>query len=333
MALPYSQDLSPSSAKVMRRIIYVLALVCCTTAVYTQQLPLHTQYLYNKLAYNPAYAGGESGWEATAMYRNQWIGLEGAPTVLSLSAHGQALGNNSALGLQIQNYSIGISSFTNLEGMYAYHFPWGEGHFSLGVSASMRNVVTDYTDDRLISDGPVGGDPSLVEQRLSQWRPNFGLGVYYETESYFIGVSAPRLIKQDLQFDEEMLVDTEETPHYFAMLGGMWDLSADAALLVQSAIRTTDNSPLDVDLSAIIRYKDLIDAGINYRFGGRDGSAGDSIDLLFSWRFVERARLGIAYDMSLGNLRQVQNGSLELLLQYRGLSQGTSEELVNPRTF
>jgi len=317
----------------MRRIIYLLLPLLCIGSLCAQQLPLHTQYLYNKLAYNPAYAGGENGWEATAMYRNQWIGLEGAPTVLSLSLHGQALGNNSALGLQVQNYGIGISNFTNLEGMYAYHFPWGDGHFSIGVSASMRNVVTDYTDDRLISDGPIGVDPSLLDQRLSQWRPNFGLGLYYETDQYFIGVSAPRLIRQDLQFDEEMLVDTEETPHYFAMLGGKWDLSSTAALLVQSAIRTTDNSPLDVDLSAIIRYKEVIDAGINYRFGGRDGSTGDSIDLLFSWRFVERARLGIAYDMSLGSLRQVQNGSLELLLQYRGLTTGSSEELVNPRTF
>lgn len=316
---------------------YILSLVLLgiwATALKAQQLPLHTQYLYNKLAYNPGYAGGEESIQATALYRNQWIGLEGAPTALNLSVHGRAMGANGSLGLQMHNYSVGISDFTSIEGIYAYRLRTGAGQLSIGASVSMRHMATDFGDERLVGTTSVSQDPSVNSSRLTQWKPNFGLGLYYEQDRFFVGLSSPRLIRQELGFVEDELLDSKETPHYFLMAGYAFVLSSDLELLAQSAMRTTENSPFDADLSAVLRWQSILDFGLNYRFGGRESGFGDSIDLLASWQFHTQFRLGIAYDMSIGRLRDAQDGSLELMLQYRGLStRENQEKLVNPRIF
>jgi len=319
------------------RILTILLVVCVciwAKALNAQQLPLHTQYIYNKLAYNPGYAGGENDVQATALYRNQWLGLEGAPIVLNLSIHARALGANGAVGLQLHNYAIGITDFTSIEGIYAYRLILGEGQLSLGASVSMRHTSTDFTDDRLIGSTPIGQDPSLTESRIAQWRPNFGLGLYYEQDAWYLGVSSPRLVRQDLGLAEDELLDEQETPHFFLMGGYAFTLSERVDLLTQAAMRTTENSPFDADFSAVARWNDVMDIGLNYRFGGLSGSAGESVDIIAAWQFHDNFKLGAAYDLGLGRLREVQDGSIELLLQYRrSLNRENQETLVNPRIF
>ncbi len=317
-----------------RNLLSILISCLCLWGVHAQQLPLYTQYMYNKLAYNPGYAGGEDALQVTAHYRNQWIGLEGAPKVFVVSAHGRALGPSSALGLQIQSHSIGISDFTMIQGVYAYNLEFENGaSLGIGASAMMRMLRTDYGDDRLQGSTSVGADPSISDGVITQWQPNFGLGLYYTQDRLYLSLSSPRLIKQDLQFEMEDLLDTREVAHYMAMAGYSFELSEQTQMLAQGALRITEDAPLDADLSGILRWREKIDLGLNYRFGGRDG-AGDSIDFIAGWQALDQLKIAVSYDMSFGQLRQVQDGSLEILLQYRSLSSPSGEEqLVNPRIF
>lgn len=299
-----------------------------------QQLPLHTQFLYNKLAYNPAYAGSNNSWQITGMYRNQWIGLEGAPKTINFSAHGNALGEKSSLGIQLRNFELGISNFTNVEGVYSYTIPLSDDtRFSIGLSASMRHIQTDYRDARINVTTPVEIDPSLILDQRNQWDPNFGIGLYLESDDFFIGLSSPRIVQQDLAFEREMLLDTEEAVHFYLMGGYAIELKEHLTLLAQSKLRYTSNAPFDADISGILRINNSIDFGLNYRLGGINNSFGESIDLLASILIDTKMRFGFSYDLALSDIREVSDGSVELLIQYNLLGEGQEQILVNPRIF
>ena len=318
----------------MKKILsYFIFCLFLSPTLIGQQQQLYTQFMYNKLAINPAYAGYQKGLAITGIYRNQWIGLLGAPKTQSFSLQAPLKSQKVGLGFNIIRHEIGISESLTLDGIYAYKVSLAKGTLQLGVQGSARNLKVDYTNPTLISIQNINIDNGVQGGVDTKSFFNVGAGMYYYTDQFFVGISAPRLIAADIDFDDNNLFIDRETQHYYGMAGFVLNVNKDVAFIPQLLIKYEKSAPLDIDLNASLRFFDKFTLGSTFRMGGSLPSIGESIDVLFSAKITDSMLLGFAYDFTLTDLRNYSDGSLEIVARY--LFNTTSEQgkFVNPRYF
>lgn len=316
----------------MIRILIVIVMLLMGQLAFGQQEQLYTQFMFNKLALNPAYAGNEKVTCMNLLYRDQWSGFNGAPTTQAFSLSAPLNDNKIGLGVNMVNTTIGVTQKLSLEGVYAYKFRIGEGMLSMGGSASFRRYTIDYSDDRLIAIQNIDIDPSITRERISKNLFNFGFGVYYNTGLYYIGASIPRLTQGNIDFDQNDVLSLESR-HLNLMGGAAFATSARFTLKPQLMIRLTENAPLDFDLNLSGTFDEKYTLGLTYRAGGNQGGIGESIDFIFALQASPQVLVGFAYDLTLSDIRSYQNGSIELILHYCFKKVYDQEEIINPRYF
>lgn len=316
----------------MIRILIVIVMLLMGQLAFGQQEQLYTQFMFNKLALNPAYAGNEKVTCMNLLYRDQWSGFNGAPTTQAFSLSAPLNDNKIGLGVNLVNTTIGVTQKLSLEGVYAYKFRIGEGMLSMGGSASFRRYTIDYSDDRLIAIQNIDIDPSITRERISKNLFNFGFGVYYNTGLYYIGASIPRLTQGNIDFDQNDVLSLESR-HLNLMGGAAFATSARFTLKPQLMIRLTENAPLDFDLNLSGTFDEKYTLGLTYRAGGNQGGIGESIDFIFALQASPQVLVGFAYDLTLSDIRSYQNGSIELILHYCFKKVYDQEEIINPRYF
>ncbi len=298
-----------------------------------QQEHQFTQWMYNKLAYNPAYAGSSFSPCISGLYRNQWIGLEGSPETQLLSFDMPLENDRVGIGANLYRNAVGITEVITLDGAYAYRIPLGRGFLGLGVQASIRYWSQDYSDSRLVSSLPIGPDGSIPTGEVNKYVPDFGAGFYYNTQNFYVGGSVNRIINNSIDLNDSDLEIGREAQHVFLMAGYKVRLNDNLDLLPQLLLKYADNSPFDVDLNANLLIKDKFTAGLSYRLGGSNpDSVGESLDLLFGAQFTDNVFAGISWDFTLSELKDFNDGTLEIALRYC-LQQSEGEEFQNPRFF
>lgn len=313
------------------RIIYVFLFMYSLSSV-AQQQQMYTQFMYNKISLNPAYAGNETYLSAALIYRDQWNGFPGAPKAQVFNINFPRLGKRIGLGLNVERQSIGITEKLTYEAMYAYKFFLGDGTLSMGINASGRKYIQDYTDSRLFAIQDIQLDPSIPQTTQSRNLFNAGFGVYFNTNKFYMGASIPRMIRADIDFDSNDLFSTE-VRHLFLMTGGTFIINNDTRITPQLLFRVAENSPWGLDLNGALTWKDKYTAGLTYRTGGTAGDLGESIDIILGMQISEQLMLGFAYDISLSKLRVANNGSLELMVTYNLIKNKLKPTVVNPRYF
>ncbi len=313
----------------MRTYLLFFAFSFCLLANgFGQQEHRYTQFMYNKLAYNPAYAGIRGVLTGTAIYRNQWFRMEGAPRSAQLSMHAPVFTQRVGVGAVLSHHQIGLHRDVQLAAAYSYNVINGED-FSLrvGVSGSLRVLSIDFSKATPL----IQYDPSLDDRRINEALANFGAGIYgtFEERLYF-GFSVPRIVRNNIGLNTEPGVQTaREEPHFYGTTGGIIPLGNDLSLMPAAIVRYVHNAPIDVDIAVSLEFRRLISAGIAYRAGG-DG-LGESLNLLAYWQVDPRFGIGAAYDMTLSNLRTVAGGSFELMM-YADLIK-RKKGMSNPRFF
>jgi len=317
----------------MTKRLFVLFIFMATGFLLSaQQQQMYTQFMYNKMGLNPAYAGNETYLSATLLYRDQWNGFPGAPKAQVLTVNLPRLGKRVGLGLNFERQTIGITEKVTYELMYAYKFFLGEGTLSMGMNVSGRNYIQDYTDSRLFAIQDINLDPSIPQTVQSRNLINAGFGIYYNTTKFYLGASLPRMIRSDLDFDNNNLFSTE-VRHLFLMTGGTFIVNNDFRVTPQLMFRAAENSPWGLDLNFSSTWKDKYSAGLTYRTGGTKGDLGESLDLIVGVQMSDRLMLGFAYDITLSRIRTIDNGSLEMILSYNFIPKKIKTIIVNPRYF
>lgn len=311
-------------------LIPILIFLHCT--LFGQQQQMYTQFMYNKMGLNPAFAGNETYLSATLMYRDQWNGFPGAPKAQVLTVNLPRLGKRIGLGVNLERQSIGITEKVTYEAVYAYKFFLGEGTLSMGMNVSGRNYIQDYTDSRLFAIQDITMDPAIPQTVQSRNLFNAGFGVYFNTNKFYLGASIPRMIKADIDFDNNNLFSTE-VRHLFLMTGGTFIVNNDVRFTPQLLFRAAENTPWSLDLNGSLTWKDKYTAGMTYRTGGTRGDFGESIDLILGMQLSDRMMLGFAYDITLSKIRVIDNGSLEFILSYNFIPRKIKTIVVNPRYF
>ena len=267
----------------------------------------YTHFLFNKLAFNGAYAGSAGVPTVTALYRNQWLSLDGAPTTATANFHTPFFGGRSGFGFSVTADRLGMLRSNSIEGSYAYRFniSEGKGKLSLGINGRLEQGNIDWASANPIDLGdgtiPSGGDAVVV--------PNFGFGIYYEQSNFYLGISLPQLLNTPIYRDFDVVGTAGDFRTYYIMTGYLAQLNNILKFQPGALISFNAETPFELDLNANLIFLDAFWVGGNYRLG-------DSFSAMLQYQFTPNFRLGTAFDFTTTDLNSHANGSVEIMLSY-----------------
>lgn len=307
----------------IRLFIAGLPLVLAGATASAQQEPMMSQYMFNGLFINPAYAGSHPYATATALHRSQWTGMAGAPRTNLFGIDAPLPGGKMGLGLTFIHDRIGISRDMEMAAHYAYRIrTGGEGHLAFGLKAGLSMYAANvselvywdaqdavYRND--ISNTPVG---------------KFGFGLYWNNERSFAGISVPTIVAADgkLASDLPSAPDHYFTRHFYLHAGHVFELNEDFDLKPSVLLKYQPQAPPEVDLNLNVLFKERFWLGAGYR-------TGDAVVAMLEYQISHMFRAGYAYDMTTSRLGRYNGGSHEVML---GIDLGREPiSIKNPRYF
>lgn len=304
-------------------IISIGMFLSCSSMIWGQQDPQYSQFMFNKMYFNPAYAGSQDAFCLSAIYRHQWIGIAGAPQTATLLGHGAVLKNKLGLGMSITYDQIGFTNRMDVETNYAYRILFKNNSFlSIGLRGSIY-----YLQIRWDQAKPVDvADNTIPGASMSKIFPNFGAGVYYQAKNFYLGFSVPHIFRNRIEFTDNINATIEPTiqQHYFGMGGMSFDLNPNVSLQTNILCKYVAGAPFDMDLNVSVVFLKKLLVGLTYRLG-------DSVDALVRWRITSNFQLAFAYDFSVSQLQRFNAGSVEAMLQYNFYKK--IDKVHNPRFF
>ena len=293
----------------MKKIILTLFVTGLVTLhAKAQQDVMVSQYMFNGLLLNPAYAGSHNYFTSTLMHRSQWIKLEGAPVTSTLAIDGPIKNKNMGLGLIVFHDQIGATDQTDIHANYSYHLRLGKGKLAFGIKAGVSRYM--YNTDQLVYWDQTD-NVYLEGKKQTAWLPKFGFGTYYYTEKWFAGLSIPTLLAYDKNYtfgadvNNSALVDR----HYMATCGIIFKLNEDFKMKPSTLIKYVPTAPLQADLNMHILYKDQFWLGASYR-------TGDAVVAMIEYQTNFKLRVGYSFDFTLSNIRRYSSGTHEIMLAY-----------------
>ena len=320
-------------------------------SLYAQQEPMYTKYMFNSMATNPGYAGSFEFMSVRTLHRQQWIGIEGGPLTQTFTIH-TPYKDRVGLGLSVANDQIGATGTTLVNGVYAYKIPFGKGNLAIGLQAGVMNWRADFS--RLKYKDPVERDQVFSDLNFSRWFPNFGAGIYYSTNKFYLGFSVPRLMGFDLRPSDEITSGewARTYRHYYFNAGGVIPIKGNQiifkpSLLIKSVGLLGDyaasiesprkvGAPLEFDIDLSLLFYEAFWIGTSFRsafaadlFGGT--SSTDSADLWAAYYLTNGFRIGISYDFTLSKLKDFTKGTYEVMLGYDFVY--NTKKVITPRYF
>jgi len=293
-----------------RKSIHILVLLFSVVLLnlesLAQQDPMYTQYMYNPLSVNPGYAGSREALSIVGILREQWVGIDGAPSTQSLNLHSPIFNDNMGLGLSVINDKIGPIHQTMLFADYSYSIQTTD---NAKLSFGLKAGVNIFQADLLSLTPDQGGDPAMynIDNKLL---PNIGVGVFYYSDKGYVGLSAPKLLEQMLyEYNTSVVTENKERRHYFVIGGYVFDLSEQVKFKPAFLLKAVVGAPISIDLSANFLFRDKLGVGVAHRLD-------DSFSGLLQYYVTPQFRIGYAYDFTLTELRNYNSGSHELMLGY-----------------
>jgi type IX secretion system PorP/SprF family membrane protein len=298
-----------------------------------QQEEQYTQFMFYKLGFNPGYAGSQDGATVSALVRNQWMGLDGAPQTQLVTFNMPLLNNRIGVGGSVLRQSIGVTNYYTAEGVYAYRPRVGRGTLGLGLQASVRLLRVDY--GALQGTQPIDIDEAVPASLQSKYVPNFGVGAYYSTDRYYLGISAPRLLQNNIDLaDVQGAIINRERQHFFFMGGLLLPVGDKVQFQPQLLLKYVKNTPFDGDVNFNFIFVEKYTAGLSYRLGGsKSNNVGEAVSLLLAAQITDNLLLGVSYDATITDLRNYNSGTVELAVRYSIGGSSKGREYINPRFF
>ncbi len=294
----------------MKTCITALAILFCFCfAAKAQQKAMYTQYMYNALAINPAYAAVDESLAITLLSRHQWVGFKGAPNTQTASIHTPIKESNTFLGALLLRDQIGeVISETGLSLTLSQRVPLNENtYLSVGINGGMSSFQADYSQK--FGQSPVSvNDPTFQDQ--GNFRSNFGFGVSLFTDKYYVGISTPHFYYRDIASIAKNAASTAYRPHYLVQGGYIVDLGRDFKIKPNFLMKYVNGSPIEFDMNTNFLIKEKLSLGASYR-------SLDSFDGLISYYISPNVQLGYSYDFAHTELAKVQRGSHEVMIQFR----------------
>ena len=303
----------------MRTKILIFALMLTCYSGFAQQDSQYTQYMYNTININPAYAGSRGVMSVFGLHRTQWVGLDGAPTTNTFSFNTPINNSNLGVGFSVVNDRIGPTSDNTISADISYTIPMNEVYkLSFGVKASGN--IFNLDTDKLDPSNPI--DPNL-QNFNNEFSPNFGAGVYLHSDKLYLGLSVPNFLQDSKYNDNEVAVFQERMNFYF--IGGyVFDVSQSIKFKPAVLTKMVNGSPLQVDASANFLFFDKFMLGGAYRWDA-------AVSALAGFQVTDGLFIGYSYDMETTQLRRYNSGSHEVFLRFELFNKVS--KMVSPRFF
>jgi type IX secretion system PorP/SprF family membrane protein len=302
-----------------------LALMLASANLSAQQDPMYSQYHFNGLVINPAYAGTHDVLSATLLYRNQWVGLPGAPKTFTFSADAPFRKNKVGLGLSVISDKIGVSSKTGIFGVYAYKIPLARNTLSLGLQFGFNFFSSNYAGVEFTNQS--NKTDNAFSANFSDGYPNFGLGAYYYNEKFYVGASLPQFVNQTFLnkfFNKPEVYRYDQANHFFVTSGYVFRLSNDLSINPSVLMKYVNGAPIEMDLNATTWFYELLGVGMSYR-------SLDAINVFSEVKVTPQLFLGYAFEYSLTGIRSYNSGTHEIMLRYD--FDFASPRVITPRYF
>lgn len=290
--------------KALTSILFVLTL---TSYSYGQQDPMLSQYMFNGLYLNPAYAGSHDYWSSTLSYRTQWVGaeFEGAPETAIAAVDGPIRGQNMGLGVLFFHDRIGVVQQNCAQVSYAYQLVFkNKSRLALGVSGGFAQFNANLSD-LLVWDG----NDKVYASNTSLFVPKAGVGVYYYGKRFYAGAAIPTLIAY--QEDNNFALDVSESSfirrHYTFTTGVVLDAGKVVKFKPSVLLKYVENAPFQADLNLSAVFKEMFWIGASYR-------TNDAVVGIVEFQTKGLFRFGYSYDFTVSELRNYQNGSHEIMV-------------------
>jgi len=293
-----------------------------------QQEIMYSQYMYNMININPAYAGNRGGDNITSLYRKQWVNVAGAPTTYSLSwdrgtGSRKSLLNNDdrplGYGLQIYKDQVGIETTQGIQAFYSYRLKFKESVLSLGLSGGVMNYRALYSQVATYT----GGDP-LFQEDVSAIVPTAGVGALYATTHWYVGLSVPSLLQTKIK-DNKQQITTGSDSHYFLTGGYVFYISNDLILKPSVMLRAVKSEALQYDINLNAWIQNTVGLGVSYR--SKDALVG-----MVNIRVTSEITLGYAYDYLISNMTHFSTGSHELIVNFQ-FNTPKESRIISPRYY
>lgn len=317
----------------MRYLLWLAMGLMVPSLVMAQDHPHYTMFMYNKLIYNPAYAGNKNMLSLNAAYRNQWTGIDGAPKNFNVALDG-TVGSYMkafrpvALGLSVNNETMGVTDNTNVMAYYAYRVRAKKTIVSFGLQAGASLYSANFSQ----LNPSQGGDQALMNNINNAFLPNVGAGVFWSGEKFYAGVSVPNLIENYYDKNTKALTNSNarQLRSYYASGGYVFTVTDDFKIQPQAMVRYAGNDkyhqPLNADFNLSFVFFNRLLLGGTYR-------TDNTIDGIVHLQATKRINIGYAYGYATSQLQQFNNGTHEIVLGFdfvRDLNKYVNPRFVKP---
>ncbi|WP_296682685.1 type IX secretion system membrane protein PorP/SprF [Flavobacterium sp.] len=302
----------------MKTLLFSFVLVLTSMLNYAQQDAQFTQYMYNTITINPAYAGSRGALSIFALHRTQWVGLDGAPVTNTFSMNTPLNESNLGLGISIVNDKIGPTQENTISADVSYSIHTSETFIlSFGMKATANLFSLDV--NKL---NPVDNDPSLHDFN-NKFTPNIGAGIYLHSDKAYVGFSVPNFIETNRYNDNEVAIFKEKI-NYYLMGGYVFTISNDIQFKPAGLLKLVQGAPLQADISANFMFIEKLTIGIAYRWNA-------AMSGMVGFQISEGLHIGYGYDLETTNLDRYNSGSHEVFLRYELFKNNT--RMTTPRFF
>ena len=293
--------------------------------IYAQQDAQYTQYMYNTININPAYAGSRGCLSIFGLHRTQWVGLDGAPVTNTVSVNTPLDGTNVGLGLTFTNDRIGPSDENNIAGDFSYTIPTSENYkLSFGAKASLNFLNVDFNRLNKYDNS----DSRLINNVDNKFSPNIGAGLYLHSDNTYVGVSVPNILETK-HFDRSSLTSStsysaKERMNLYVIAGHVFDLSENVKFKPAALVKAVTGAPLQADITANFMFNEKFVAGLAYRWSA-------ALSALVGFQATDSWYIGYGYDLETTKLAGYNSGSHEVFLRYELFNK--YDKIVSPRFF
>ncbi|MDO8317193.1 MAG: type IX secretion system membrane protein PorP/SprF [Flavobacterium sp.] len=302
----------------MKTKLFSFVLMFTAFVSYAQQDAQFTQYMYNTININPAYAGSRGALSIFALHRTQWVGLDGAPVTNAASVNTPLNGSNLGLGVSIINDKIGPTTENTISADLSYTVPTSETFkLSFGIKATANFFNLDV--NRL---NPVDDDPSLHDFN-NKFTPNIGAGVYLHSDKAYVGFSIPNFIESNRYDDNEVAIFKEKI-NYYLIAGYVFDVNESIKFKPALLTKVVAGAPLQMDVSGNFMFNDKFVVGLAYRWSA-------AVSAMVGFQVTDGMYIGYGYDHETTNLNNYNSGSHEIFLRYEIFK--NNDKIITPRFF
>ncbi|MCH2490035.1 MAG: type IX secretion system membrane protein PorP/SprF [Flavobacteriales bacterium] len=288
--------------KKLSLLIFLLSILCIDM-VSAQQDPQYTQYMYNMNVVNPAYAGSKESLSITALYRRQWSGFDQGPETITFSGH-SPISDKIGLGLSAIKDELGPISETNVYADFSYTLQLSE---TLQIALGIKAGATFHDVGLSSLDLQDPNDP-FFSQDINNTYPNVGAGAFLYSDNFYLGLSVPNLLNS-VHLDENGVKFGNETNHYFATAGYVFQVSENVKLKPSVLVKSAFDAPVSFDGNLNALFYERFEIGASYRLD-------DSFSGLVGFQVTPNVRVGYAYDRVTSDIKTVADSSHEVIVTF-----------------